>query len=251
MIRKTSQRSFLMRRRDLAELYQRHHKRLKDSLRGEISQAEDCEEVLHTFITKQLLNISRDDVADRLRYLRKWAVDYSRSQRRPPPSVKATLEAEVADPAQLADTELLRERVSASLQKLSITMQGVLMLHLTGLSSEEIAERLGIPVARVDTLRRRARAKLIEYLSEDLESPELDEDAVLRPARETLRDRRLRARAQATRGEDTRCGVLRLEIRPGAASATEVDDFLDCLNEIYLSLGGAGLQFDRASEKRR
>jgi RNA polymerase sigma factor (sigma-70 family) len=243
MISNPTQRQFLLVRRHFAERFARNYKRLLDRLRPFIPRTEDREDVLQEVFTRDFLGHSyfgAIDVTDAsfVNAMRDRALQLYRDSKGRPLAVKTDLNAEVADPAEDADREIAIELVKASLQQLSATMQCVLILHLEGWSSVEIAEKLGLSAGAVSQLTRRARAKLIKYVSSELDLLGKEQKVWWPP----------RGRIE---GDDQGDHALTLQIEPGTAPAWEIDDFLDCLNEVYVALGGTGLQFDSESESPR
>lgn len=73
-----------------------------------------------------------------------------------------------AEPGQRVDSETLREKIDAALQRLSETQRSVFLLYeVNGLRYREIADHLDIPVNSVKVYLLRARKKLQHFLNHE------------------------------------------------------------------------------------
>ena len=151
------------------ELYSRHAARLFSFLRAHLPSAADAEEVLHEAMLRTLE--SDEVVFDRATY-RTWlyriarnaALNRLRSQSRGDrAALKIVPEAVPLADEQLADAEMMHA-LDVAVERLPAPLADVYRLRSSGLSYEEMADVLGIPLG---TLKSRMH-QLVHALRQDL-----------------------------------------------------------------------------------
>lgn len=165
-------------RRALATLYERHAPRLLALAERILGVRSEAEDLLHDVFVEAWRHAAdyspeRGTVATWLSLrTRSRAIDRRRSPRRKAASLEAFPLAELgdptADPARTSDHDRLRRALGC----MSLEEQQVIVLgYFEGLTSSEIADRVGAPIGTVKSRTRAALAKLRRYFAEQEGEP--------------------------------------------------------------------------------
>ncbi len=154
------------------ELYQRHARPLYGFVRRMLGDAHESEDVLNEcFMTL----IRQRDAAQRAHSLRAWlfavarnlCLNRLRSSKRGARAISAVPEREpLPSPDALLDAKVTAERLRAAVERLSPALAELYALRARGLSNEELAEALNIPLGTVKSRTHEMVRKLREEMNE-------------------------------------------------------------------------------------
>jgi hypothetical protein len=182
------------------------------------------------------------------------------------------LDATECDAPEITEEAATELQIRDAFDRLPAALRTVLHLRLLGLQVAEISKEMGLSRRSVQHLSVKAIAELKEVLMEGVRSPSVGSErgeeslghvyrsATPRSVRASPPNTQLArqdAPAQLTpavrrpsaHSEDHERDTFRLEICAGGASQEDIQAFLRCLDEVYVALGGRGLQIEYDSER--